>query len=417
MDHAPSSSSLKPHTASSFISPILPKIVPWTGLDEWRFVKDALFSVPVNTEDLCFALELGEVWRLRGKLPVAVDATLSLKRIQLALLTQGGIYDPVILQLALSAALLRMVNELTDPGQRGQYAMPINRLAENIGLPRILVDIRHEATHDTLPSLPTLELGLEIALEWLYANYWEPFSQSTLASSLRDRVEGALNQIASLSSSDIETSIKTAQKILTSEIEHLVTSREKQAMLASVLMTSKWINSPIFKLIEACLIRLDCFTSFTMEFLLSSLTNDSVITPILLERVRGLVGHASFIPERGAIARVLHTLMLHISKSVLSMTNILFESPEVMRHCPEQTLLYQQVVSSFSGSEVVPSVSSSQLEQVLNRMESDQKIYSAAKPGYFNGWKPIAFGCCPDYDPIRDGFYKQCYPSLLNNNK
>jgi hypothetical protein len=407
-------SSSSPYTSEPSFQGILPKIVPWTGLDEWRFVKDALFSIPYNTEDFSFALELGEVWRLRGKLPVSVDATLSLKRLQMVLISSEN-FDPVILQLALSAALLRMVNELTDPGQRGQYAQPLNRLAENIGLPRILVDIRHEATHDSLPSLPTLELGLEIALDYLYTNYWEPFAQSTMPNALRNQIEKSLDQIAALNISDLDSSTRTAQKILTSEIRHLEASREKQTMLASVLLTQKWIaDSKIFKLIEPCLIRLDCFTSFTIEFILASMINETLITSTILERVKELVGHASFIPEKGAISRVLHSLMFHISHPVLSITNILFDSPEVKRHCLDLTALYQQVASSFSGNNIAPSVSSSQLELVLNKIGVDQTTPTSVKPGYINDWKPVPFGCCPGYDPIKDGFYKQCYPNLLN---
>ena len=41
------------------------------------------------------------------------------------------------------------------------------------GLPRILVDIRHEASHNELPSLALLRLGAASALAWLSQSYWQ----------------------------------------------------------------------------------------------------------------------------------------------------------------------------------------------------------------------------------------------------
>ena len=40
-------------------------------------------------------------------------------------------------------------------------------LAGDIGLPEWLVNIRHEATHYTLPSMDLLRNGVSVALEWL----------------------------------------------------------------------------------------------------------------------------------------------------------------------------------------------------------------------------------------------------------
>ncbi len=39
-------------------------------------------------------------------------------------------------------------------------------------MPRVLVDIRHEATHNELPQLPALRLAADAALSWLKTYYW-----------------------------------------------------------------------------------------------------------------------------------------------------------------------------------------------------------------------------------------------------
>lgn len=41
------------------------------------------------------------------------------------------------------------------------------------GLPRILVDVRHEASHNELPSLALLRLAADAALTWLSQSYWQ----------------------------------------------------------------------------------------------------------------------------------------------------------------------------------------------------------------------------------------------------
>lgn len=41
------------------------------------------------------------------------------------------------------------------------------------GLPRLLVDVRHEASHNDMPSLSLLRLAAAQALDWLQAAYWQ----------------------------------------------------------------------------------------------------------------------------------------------------------------------------------------------------------------------------------------------------
>lgn len=51
-------------------------------------------------------------------------------------------------------------------------------IAEEIGIPDWLVDLRHDATHCSLPSLEILEAGCNLALTWLQSHYWERTYQS-----------------------------------------------------------------------------------------------------------------------------------------------------------------------------------------------------------------------------------------------
>jgi ribosomal biogenesis protein LAS1 len=65
-----------------------------------------------------------------------------------------------------------MVNGLVDPLQVGAYARSISSIAAQLGLPSWLVELRHAATHEDLPSLELLrdaarEVSMNIALDLL----------------------------------------------------------------------------------------------------------------------------------------------------------------------------------------------------------------------------------------------------------
>ena len=45
--------------------------------------------------------------------------------------------------------------------------------AQEIGLPALFVDMRHEVTHGDMPSLTNLRTAAHRALEWLWHDYWK----------------------------------------------------------------------------------------------------------------------------------------------------------------------------------------------------------------------------------------------------
>lgn len=68
----------------------------------------------------------------------------------------AGSSTALVLRQSYSIAIIRLVNGLVDPLQQGIYARPISSIAAQIGLPPWLVEIRHAATHEDLPSLEVL---------------------------------------------------------------------------------------------------------------------------------------------------------------------------------------------------------------------------------------------------------------------
>ena len=62
----------------------------------------------------------------------------------------------LFLRQSYSTAILRLVNGLVDPLQAGTYARPMAAIAQQLGIPSWLVELRHAATHEDLPSLGLL---------------------------------------------------------------------------------------------------------------------------------------------------------------------------------------------------------------------------------------------------------------------
>jgi hypothetical protein len=114
------------------------------------------------------------MWRSRGRLPFAVDATCQL--VEAGLAFEGG-DEPrrrseMELRLLYACVVLRSVNGIVEPGQKGAHAVSVESLAGGLGLPSWIVDLRHEASHKELPSLCTLRLAASFLLDYLAERYW-----------------------------------------------------------------------------------------------------------------------------------------------------------------------------------------------------------------------------------------------------
>lgn len=64
--------------------------------------------------------------------------------------------------------------------------------AQQIGLPALFVDLRHEATHGDMPSLTNLRSAAQRALQWLWDDYWKglgAFEREELGRESRNQFE------------------------------------------------------------------------------------------------------------------------------------------------------------------------------------------------------------------------------------
>lgn len=89
--------------------------------------------------------------------------------------------DNYVLRLSYSMALVRLVNGYVD-NYEGNSNFPVYHIAKAIGIPSHFVELRHTATHDSLPSLELLRDVSRQALKWLWNNYWSTLEQTSLES-------------------------------------------------------------------------------------------------------------------------------------------------------------------------------------------------------------------------------------------
>lgn len=165
------------------------KKVPWADWEEWKSCWELLQTSPLQ------ALSVLEIWSHTDCLPVRIECT----RVLLTCLkecTKTG--NPMELQfiksevhrLALSMAIVRCTNLIIDTFNDCKFARSVSQTAKSIDLPEFIVDLRHDATHSTLPSSFLIAKAVQYLLDWLFDNYWHKQAQH-----LTNKTEKILNDI------------------------------------------------------------------------------------------------------------------------------------------------------------------------------------------------------------------------------
>lgn len=157
-------------------------VTAWFSYDEFLAVFSDLFSSQSNNSlgSLC-------VWaaRLGNKLPVASECTYSLIASQRALLNEKIPSSDAISRAA--SSLTRALFLLTERQQQqrapfhaednARTPLPLHVLAEELGVPEWVVEIRHDSVHGRLPSRPLLLRATQLIIDAVRRNYWEPLKQ------------------------------------------------------------------------------------------------------------------------------------------------------------------------------------------------------------------------------------------------
>lgn len=212
------------------------KLVPWLSWDQWDNVRESLFS---SSPD-CVASALNTIsgWRSRGCLPVVIEITASLIEIQhkdpffRLCPSSDALRSDEMLAMLYCMAIMRLVNGVLEK-TRKKHEVSIAEAADAIGIPRMLIDIRHEGSHRDLPSIRLARLSSIKALEWLEAYYWEPQKKAVTlnngSKNIRKEIESRLHELAFLLKakrtsclSSSEGKFRSSKKQITKTLKNLV---------------------------------------------------------------------------------------------------------------------------------------------------------------------------------------------------
>jgi hypothetical protein len=153
-----------------------PRLVSWRSWSHWSAAFEAADGRPA-----VFSSRTLQHWIARSRAPHAVHCTLQL--LPPAALVPENTRSELESRLAVGLAVMRLVNAFTDAGQ-GAGISSVYELSARLGLPRMLVDIRHEAAHGALPALPLLRLAASVGLDWLTHAYWTKQAQHLLTAAV-----------------------------------------------------------------------------------------------------------------------------------------------------------------------------------------------------------------------------------------
>ncbi|GJD08183.1 Pre-rRNA-processing protein las1 [Galdieria sulphuraria] len=101
-------------------------------------------------------------------IPVAVDSGAQLVEL---CWKQDSITEPIF-SLALACAIVRLVNGMVDNMQESSYAVSVTGLASQLGLPVFVAEMRHDISHNALPSREALLFATKECLQWLKKHYF-----------------------------------------------------------------------------------------------------------------------------------------------------------------------------------------------------------------------------------------------------
>ncbi|XP_060187122.1 uncharacterized protein LOC132616605 isoform X2 [Lycium barbarum] len=223
------------------------KLVPWISWDEWNSIRDSVFSS--SPPSVAFALQRISTWRSRGCLPVAVDVTASIIEIQQKDpffrkdLGGNALQSEEMLSMLYCMAIMRLVNGIVEK-TRKKAVISIAEAANAIGIPRMLIDVRHEGSHRDLPSLQLVRLASTKALDWLKSYYWEPQKNAIRRDStanLRNEIKHKLLEMAFClkvkQTNSLHTSEKRSKKQITRAMKAILRLyNSSSSEVASVLL-------------------------------------------------------------------------------------------------------------------------------------------------------------------------------------
>ncbi|KAF4779946.1 hypothetical protein HER10_EVM0007988 [Colletotrichum scovillei] len=149
------------------------------------------------------------MWMQRGNCPHMVESTALLTAAILSDAESKGGAGTYAVRAAYAAAFSRFVTGLLDGHQDKQRKLSMYSVAKTIGLPATFVELRHQATHETLPSLAKLRSAARKALVWIWEYYWQHLGPDEVVSQAPERT-GPVVVAAAVSAAPVRREVVVA---------------------------------------------------------------------------------------------------------------------------------------------------------------------------------------------------------------
>jgi len=167
-------------------------ITPWRDGDELIKVRQAFYQPLSNDDDARRkAVALVSIWVQRGNCPHLIESTALLVSAQLNDTSGNSAYA---VRAAYSASFCRFVTGLLDGYQDKKHKLSMYSIAKNIGLPATFVELRHQCTHEELPSLSKLRGAAARSLTWIWEQYWCSLEVKTQSLKKKTEEEGDISE-------------------------------------------------------------------------------------------------------------------------------------------------------------------------------------------------------------------------------
>lgn len=174
------------------------KVTCWFNWQEWKSMTDDAYNQEQDLNLIYRAFSTIVAWETRDStLPPAL---ICLKEILSAKLLQidknnSSVQQIYQYQSSLAMNIVRFVNFITEPYQTKIYAKPIKSIAISIGLPEWIVNLRHNATHFSLPSIEILEAAREYLYYWLKDRYVDAYKEIALEKSVLQNLKFSIENL------------------------------------------------------------------------------------------------------------------------------------------------------------------------------------------------------------------------------
>jgi len=147
-------------------------VTPWKFHSELLQVRRELYHLGPDTDmdTRRHAIDWIAAWKQRGALPHDIESTALL--VDAVLHHNAEVNSPFSIRATYSAAFCRFVTGFCDISQTASVKRSMFDAARSLDMPASFVELRHEATHDDLPSLQRLVRNTNLALAWLWQHYW-----------------------------------------------------------------------------------------------------------------------------------------------------------------------------------------------------------------------------------------------------